>query len=231
MENRRIDWGHFRSAVLGGVVVVLVMSALPVSATVVESGVNAAASRSATMMKETYDHNRDGVVDMAADADMLDGHHSSEFLPVKDVAADSDKLDGLHANELIRVAHEETYDAVNADGLAVSTTIIAPNPGVLVMSGSVDASGSNFDGFLCWLHVDGAEVKGSQRTSIVHAPIDAPGFHTSNGQENCSADGAVEVDAGIHTVGLFLFQRDSASFGDAAVWVIYVPFGGNGASP
>ena len=140
----------------------------------------------------------------------------------------ADRVDGKHANQLIRAASGSTFDVAEADGDAVAATITAPAPGMLVMSGSIEAFGVQSDFFSCRLTIEGTLVVGSNRDSKVH---DAGGDHTDNSEENCSTDAAEVVRAGTYTVALTMVGRDTVQFGEAAVWVIWVPFDGTGAVP
>ena len=98
---------------------------------------------------------------------------------------------------------------------AVTASITAPQAGFLVISGSLEASGAS-DDFGCRLSVDTTAIPTSDRnTSLPSLAI-------------CSTDGMVPVAAGTHTVALVTFGWDSAAFGNATVWVIYVPFGATG---
>jgi hypothetical protein len=143
----------------------------------------------------------------------------------------ADLVDGQHANQLIRVAHAETDDAANVNGNIVTTTITAPKPGFLVMSGSVEAhtdgAGTN-DTFGCWLTVNTAAGVGTGRFVRVHT---AGITHTSNTEENCSTTQTRVVSAGTHTVALTITSRDTAVFDGAAVWALYVPYDGSGYAP
>ena len=142
----------------------------------------------------------------------------------------ADLLDSRHANGLIRAAFGSTDSAAHNDGDAVTATITAPQRGVLIMGGSIDAKGAPgfIDGFGCMLTVNGVEVPGTSRGSVV-AWFDIG--HTANSEENCSTDGGLIVEKGTHTVALSIFFHDGAAFDAASVWVIWSPFGGDGMVP
>ena len=140
----------------------------------------------------------------------------------------ADQVDGRHVHQLIRAAHGETTNAPDANGAAATATITAPRKGILVMGGSIDANGNTEDLYTCRLQIDSVTVPGSIRGSKVD---DGGGEHTDNDAENCSTDGAQEVDSGTHTVTLLMADRNSAAFLEASVWVIWVPFDGNGEVP
>lgn len=143
-------------------------------------------------------------------------------------AANADLLDGLHANELVRAAFGSSSNVVDANGNAVTATITAPRPGILVMGGSVEAFGETYDSWGCRLDVNGSIVSGSSMFSSTNY-AGAP--HTRNYNEDCSTDGAQVVAAGTHNVSLNIYLRESVGLFEASVWVMYVPFDGNGTAP
>lgn len=183
---------------------------------------------------KSYDNDRDLRVDVAEEADTLDGKHAISFLPRLGKARDSLRADdagtlgGFAPNGLIRVTQDNTRNARDANGYAVDATITAPTPGWLVMSGSIDASVAigEFDLYRCELHVNGTKVVGSQRISHLDAKTTVGNL---NAEENCATDGVVSVAAGTHTVGLYVYRAGGkAAFGEAAVWALFVPFNGQG---
>jgi hypothetical protein len=56
-------------------------------------------------------------------------------------AVNAGKVDGFSANQLLPVAFGSTGNAPDSDGSAVLTTIIAPQAGWLILSGSIDVTG------------------------------------------------------------------------------------------
>ncbi len=143
-------------------------------------------------------------------------------------ATNAGKVDGFSANQLLRVAFGATGNAPDSNGNVVPGTIVAPKAGWLILSGSIDGSGFVADLYSCSLTVDGGQVFGSFRTSLVHFE----GFgHTDNSRENCSTTGVHQVTAGTHTFALTIANRSSVSFGGASVWALFVPFDGNGNTP
>ena len=137
----------------------------------------------------------------------------------------ADRVDGFHANELVRASYASSFNVADANGTAVSTTIEAPAPGILVMGASIEAFGSTYDSWGCRLQVGTDTVAGSSMFSTVNTE---EGGHTRNYNEDCSTDGAVAVDAGSHTVSLDIYLRETVGLFEAALWVIYVPFDGAG---
>ena len=140
----------------------------------------------------------------------------------------ADRLDFRHANELIRAEYGSMNDASDANGAAVTATVTAPKPGILIMSGSIDASGSTDDWYSCNLTVNGTFVTGTGRVARVN---NEGGDHTDNSEEDCATDGGWAVDAGTHNVALHIGDRNTALLLGASVWVIWVPFDGNGNVP
>ena len=85
--------------------------------------------------------------------------------------------------------------------------------------------GSDYDIYACQLRVDGTLITGSARASTVDLDL----FGSINDEENCATDGVVSVDAGDHTVALWVGRTaDKAKFGQAVVWALFVPFNGQG---
>ena len=163
---------------------------------------------------------------VAADSSLLDGLDSSAFSPtthdhdtaylgIGATATDSDQLDGLDANQLMRAASGAIGDAPDANGDAVTASITAPQAGFLVISGSLEAAGTS-DDFGCRLSLDTSPISSSDRNTSLQ------------GLAVCSTDGMLPVTAGAHTVALVTFGWDSAAFGNATVWVVFVPFGATG---
>ena len=143
--------------------------------------------------------------------------------PATPPSVNADLVDGFHASHLLRVVFDQTDNAPDRDEDAVSAVIAVPQDGFLIMSGGMDAIGDTLDAYGCRLMVDGTEVTGTERLSVVHF---AGSGHTFNGSENCSTTGVEPVTAGLHTVALNIFGRDTVFFEGASVWALYVPFSG-----
>ena len=235
--SRRV---HFRSALAGGIIAALVVTALPTIAAQVGDAlklgqINVIQQRT-TLQGQPATSNlrvRNNGTGTALDLHVTSGPPLRVNSNAKVPMLHADLLDGRNATQLIRSAHAisvEIDEGVFVGGAAdiLSTTISAPKPGTLIMGASVDASGSADDQYTCQLRVDGFVVAGTSRVSRVNW---AGVSHTDNSQENCSTDGAQVVPAGAHTVDFRVFGRNTAAFHSATVWVIWVPFGGNGAVP
>jgi hypothetical protein len=168
----------------------------------------------------------------AAVLDLRNGGTSAPMLVDSDVVVENlnaDLLRGYEADHLIRVGYDSTTNAPDANGAAVSVNMGVPQPGLLVMSGVVDASGNAEDTYSCELRVDDTLVSGTEMFSAVHR--ETVGSHTTNATENCATTGVRVVDVGWYDVDFYLDDRNSASFNDASLWVLYVPFDQTGNPP
>ena len=106
---------------------------------------------------------------------------------------DAGELQGFTAAQLTpRAAFNSTGDAPDGADFTLSTTITAPAPGILLISGGIEAfSGGSSESYDCLLAVDGGEVPGTDRVSRVDSGVG------SNTEEDCSTTGAIAVDRNI----------------------------------
>ena len=137
----------------------------------------------------------------------------------------ADRIDGFHANQLIRAAHTESDDLPDGDGSSntlLSVDIVAPAPGVLLISAGADLfDGSG--GIGCWIDLDAVTtLSGSGRGSFQG---------TNNTEEDCATSVGVGVAAGNHTVEYRSIAPSGTSIGPGSLTVLWVPFDGNGAVP
>jgi len=142
----------------------------------------------------------------------------------------ADRVDGRNANQLLRVARGVDGNPPDQDGAAATATITAPTDGYLVMSGSIEVSGNSRDAVLCSLAVQrgtGTSWQGHHEV-IVHNPGDG---HTSNARNVCSTDAVRQVPRGTYDVSIWIDFRVTASLKGATVWVMFVPFDGEGNLP
>jgi hypothetical protein len=160
--------------------------------------------------------NGGGAAPLAVDSDVMVENLNAEL------------LGGLEVDHLVRVGYDSTDDAADTDGPAATVTMGVPQPGLLVMSGTIDAGGGNYDWYGCRLKVDDTVVAGTHMRSTVN---DGGGDHTSNDSENCSTTGAQPVAAGSYEVTLDIAGRDLVTFDEASLWVLYVPFDHTGNPP
>ena len=231
-----MDRFSFRSALAGGLVAAMVMTALPVLA-----GVGDAILAGMTTTADQQTHLKGNVSSANLKITNTNPGGSAASFRVesgnppfkvnrgaKVKKLNVDRVDGFSANQLTRVAFGSIANAADDNGNAVSASIIIPKDGWLIISGSIDGFGFTFDAYVCQLLVDGALVAGSFRVSVVHGP---GGDHTSNSEENCSTTGVQQVTAGSHTVTLTIINRATAGFSRATVWALYVPFDGQGNTP
>lgn len=151
----------------------------------------------------------------------------------------ADRVDNYQANQLIRAAFGTTYNADDDGGSVVTATISAPRAGILIMSGSVDGFAHvsrPTTQYYCMLTIGGFIVPGSYMSSTVS---NAGAGHTNNASEDCTTNSAKVVEAGTHEVSLtVLYDLNletetpmTAILSEAAVWVIWVPFDGSGQVP
>src|SRR3712207_4213917 len=107
----------------------------------------------------------------------------------------ADQLDGMSANGVIRVASASADEAlVGESGDALSTSIVAPSRGFLVMNASTDVTASGDDLVVCSLEIDGEDIASTDRV-VGTLDIERPSL-----EEICSTNGTVPVNAGRHTV-------------------------------
>ncbi len=159
--------------------------------------------------------------DMADDADRLDGKPSGAFM-TKNVY-DSDK-DGV-VDGLPRAAFNSTRDAPNGAPFTLSTTITAPARGILILSGTIEATNVDaVDTYSCRLQIDDKTVAGTVMWSRMN--------QSTNEDEDCTTTGAAAVDAGTYTIDLEVLGVGALTdLGDASVWALWVPLDGTGATP
>ena len=226
--------GYFLAAMAGGVVAALLVSMIPAVAANGDRLVLGAANRAG---RSTWLVSRGPStlkLNNSAGNVALDLRVQPGAAPMavnsnrRVVGLNADRIDGYHAAELVRVGYGSTADAADTNGAAATATITAPGPGLLVMSGTIEASGLPSDGYFCRLKVDGTEVTGTVMASTLHS---AGGDHTNNADENCATTGVYPVDAGQHAVTFHISSQNTAFFGGASVWALYVPFDGTGNPP
>ena len=142
----------------------------------------------------------------------------------------ADKVDGKDANQLVRVASfgGRSPLARGTTGTVATTTINAPAPGFLVIDAGVEFSDPGAsDVIQCLIEVDNVFASGSDRFVDLNANPAGAGDEL----EDCSTNAVVPVAAGTHTVELVGAVTSSGTvWGDTALWAIYVPFDGSGAS-
>jgi hypothetical protein len=128
----------------------------------------------------------------------------------------ADLLDGLTAAHLIRAGYDADENADDTNGVKASVRIGVPQPGLLLISGHISATGTG-DTYVCHLDVDDVTVPGGSLGTTT------PG--------DCALTGATAVDVGWYDVELKITGRDTAGFGATAMWVVYVPFDQTGNPP
>ena len=239
MGKHQSRWGYFWSslggAMLGALIVgVLLVSMIPAVAGSGDPMVLGTQNRSG---RSTWLTSRGPSVmklNNVAGGPVLDLRNGGGAAPImvdsdrRVTRLNADEVDGRHARDLIRVAYDSTDDAADANGAAATVTIEAPRRGLLVMSGGIDAAGGLYNAYYCRLKVDGILVAGTEMVSTVN---DAGLDHTSNNSENCFTTGVQPVAAGSYEVTLDIYLWTTATFSDASLWAMYVPFDGTGNPP
>jgi hypothetical protein len=141
---------------------------------------------------------------------------------------DADAVDGFDAALLApRAAYDRVADVPPGPTATLSVDVDAPAPGVLLISGGVDAQGFvTLDDYGCNLEVDNVLLPGTAMESRVD------GNTTINTNENCVAIGAIAVAAGGHSVDLEIVGvGPDTNLGGATVWAVWIPFEGSGVVP
>jgi hypothetical protein len=131
---------------------------------------------------------------------------------------------------MLRTAYEEYQFAITENGAAVTATITAPTDGFLVMSGSAHIKGTTKDSVQCSIAVK----RGLHTTWRGHHYVtvhDPGGSHTSNQQGVCATDAVLEMPAGTFEVSLWFESLTTAQAKNSVIWVIFVPFDGEGNPP
>jgi len=243
---------HLRSALIGGLIAGLIVTALPaVAATVgdaLELGkantinqtttLKMRSRRTALVVEKTKTgpvvevEGKRNVVKITAAAGKAPILVNREAGTAKNLSADA--VDGYDADGLLRVAFDASNDLPDGDDLVtfptlegepLSLSITAPTAGWLVITGTVDAFSSAFDFYACNLGVDGSQVDGT----LMVSQLDGAG--NPNQAEDCTTHGVQEVAAGAHTVTFRLISVATAiDFRHGALSAMFVPFDGTGAS-
>jgi hypothetical protein len=132
----------------------------------------------------------------------------------------ADLLDDYQAHQLVRVAHAESPNVDETgwgtgENTALTTTITAPTAGFLVINAQAQVGGN--DRFYCLIEVDNVEVTGGRIF----------GQQTA-GEGLCTSMGTKAVAAGVRTVTFIMGDRTDYTLDDAALSVIFIPFGATG---
>jgi len=233
------DWSTFRAALAGGLIGAMLMAALPAVAATdgnfilgrrngAGSPTKLISANGITTMRIT---NAGGVapLDLVAKPGVPPMKVNTSAW-VKNLNADL--LDGRQANQLVRLAHahsanvDEALFGGGASADILTTTIETPTAGFLHVTASVTVSGTTYDDFFCEIEVGATTTPGSTKFGVVDAP---GGTHTSGYFDICATNGVTMVPAGTHTVKFHFGNRASADLDDAALSVIFIPYGATGA--
>lgn len=237
--SRSID---LRSALVGGLIAGLVMSAMPVVAGVGDTAIVGQQNRSASRATTFQGLGGKGVLRARAtrDTPALDLQVNGDAAPMTVNSAglvenlNVDLVDGVDANGLVRVAFARSGELPDGDdtdtftagfGTLLSTSITAPTAGWLVITGTVDAFNTTSNNtYGCHIILNGMEVLGTFMTSQVN------GATGTNESEDCSTHGIAEIPAGTHSVHLDAATvATTTDFADGSLSVLFVPFDGDGA--
>jgi hypothetical protein len=137
----------------------------------------------------------------------------------------ADRIDGRHANGLARMSSQEVQDLSEGNGALLITTIQVPAPGYLLAIGSLEVWGTEADQLNCAVAFSGNNgvswVQRGQRSIK----------HVVGGAEICASQGMHPVTAGPWQAALWVGARDAASFDDAGIAAVFIPFGADGTPP
>jgi hypothetical protein len=138
----------------------------------------------------------------------------------------ADQVDGMSANGVVRVASASADQAlVGGSGDVLSTSIVAPSRGFLIMNASTDVAASGDDLVVCSLEVDGEDIASTDRV-VGTLDIERPSL-----EEICSTNGTVPVKAGRHTVDFEAIMGSGTRLEGSNLDVLFVPFDGAGRQP
>ena len=226
---------HLRSALAGGIVAALLVSAIPaVASTIVavmageinDVDVRTGLRGNVDTANLTLDNtNPDG---SGLSISVEKGNAPLEVNSPKRVKKlNADKVDGRHAHSLIRVASAARNNVAEPSSVnrqpVLTTSITAPTGGFLVLTGGVDAlSSSTGSTYTCSVPVDGVTVIGSRRNARFGPAA------SDNREEDCSTQGVVSIGAGTYDVTLDIKGWLDGTISGGSVWAIYVPYDGTG---
>jgi hypothetical protein len=186
-------------------------------------------------------------IDWLADAGVTKGCSTTQYCPKDNVtreqmaafmhrlsgndpgvapSVNADQLAGYNVAQLApRASFNNTNNAADGSDLSLSVQINVPARGTLLMSGGVNAwNTTNADQYACLLQVNDVEVFGT----LMSVDLDP----VANLNEDCTTSGAQVVDAGTHTIDLEVIGVSATTvLAGASVWVLWVPFDGNGNTP
>jgi hypothetical protein len=123
-----------------------------------------------------------------------------------------------------RASFNSASSAPPGASFTLPVEITAPARGILILSGTVDATNTLVsDAYTCSLLIDGEAVPGTEMQSLLGS---------NNTREDCSTTGAAVVSAGTHAVTLEVAGLEpTTDLSDSSVWALWVPFDGTGAIP
>jgi hypothetical protein len=138
----------------------------------------------------------------------------------------ADQVDGMSANGMVRVASASADQAlVGENGDVLSTSIVAPSRGFLVMNASTDVAASGDDLVVCSLEIDSEDIASTDRV------VGTSDIDRTSEEEICSTNGTVPVNAGRHTVDFEAIKGSGTRLEGSNLDVLFVPFDGAGRQP
>ncbi len=148
-------------------------------------------------------------------------------------SVNADQLDGFNAQQLAPRAVWGAIDDApdfrsgqSSYSLFATQTLVAPAPGTIIITGSVQAHSTTFSDLGCHIRVNGQSVTGSfHLVSLSDETLATRGGF-------CSTNGAMNVPAGTYEIAMLVDTTMSTTrLFDASIQAIWIPFDGNGNTP
>ena len=137
------------------------------------------------------------------------------------------QLEGFSAAGLgSRAAFSSSADLPDADGTPLSTVIVTPVDGILIINADVGwgRNDATEDNILCRIKINGDDLTGSLMTDGVRT--------TTLSRDICSTGGAIAVVAGAHSIILDVADIAAGTFlFEGYLNVLWVPFNAIGDTP
>ena len=135
-----------------------------------------------------------------------------------------------------RGAHAESEDIQDStsDSVRLSTTITAPQDGMLLITAGADFARelpvSGGDVFPCWIGINSTDIGDAETGSFRISNVE-DGSGDNAFEQNCNTQVGVNVTAGTYTVYYMASIGSGTIIGEGALTVLWVPFNGNGQVP
>jgi len=231
---------HLKSALIGGLVAALAVTATPVVAETAaalmlgqqnQSNVRTVLSGNPqTANLRLINGNADGT---ALSLFVEPGNSPLKVNSTRKVSKlNADRVDGFSAAQLVRVAHAESSNLPDVEGAVLSVEVKAPVDGFVFISGGlIESQAGSGTWFRCWFAVDGAEAFGSRR--LVTNMARTVGATLEGFFGECQSSITVPVSAGTHTIELLYDDAFATDVhpSTGSLSAIYIPFNGLGMRP